>query len=67
MKLFAAILRLSATQDRAVIIKAGTITEALQKADSMRGKLINLAPLVSNEAYLEAIQNGGPQMANSSK
>jgi hypothetical protein len=58
VKLYAAILRLSVTQDRAVIIKAANLSRALTKIDSMRGQLICLAPVVSDKAYLEAIENG---------
>jgi hypothetical protein len=58
MNLYAVIMRLSATQDRAIVIKAPSITEALRKVDTMRGDFITIAPLVSSEAYLEAIENG---------
>lgn len=57
MKLYAAILRLSATQDRAVIIKAANLSDALKKVDTMRGSLMYIALVVSEKAYLEAIEN----------
>lgn len=57
MKLYAAILRLSATQDRAVIIKAANLSDALKKVDTMRGSLMYIALVVSEKVYLEAIEN----------
>jgi hypothetical protein len=58
MNLYAAIMRLNATIDRAVVIKASNLTEALRKVDTMRGSLIAIAPLVSDQSYLEAIEDG---------
>lgn len=63
MTLYAAILRLSPTQDRAVLIKADTLTKALVKVDTMRGVLISIAPVVSNEAYLRAVEDVEPTAA----